>query len=173
MGSLGTFAGSVPGGAKTTERTAAGSPLGLLLLIGTRGTRSAAKVIMFAGSRAGFVGMVRHGLVEKGISGHALFVNASIAIFTRITGPGRRVRALLLLLLLFHLAPQLCQTDLLVIFGATGVIGKQLVGVLDFLELILGLVSQRFVFDLVGMAFQHEFPMGGFDFGQSGIFGDA
>ena len=80
---------------------------------------------------------------------------------------------MLLLLLLFHLAPQLRQTDLLVIFGSTGFVGKQFVGVLDFLEFILGFISQGFVFDLVGMAFEHEFPMGGFDFRQSGVFGNT
>lgn len=68
-------------------------------------------------------------------------------------------------MLVLHLAPQLGQADLLVIFGSAGGIGEQFVGLLDLLELVLGFIAQGFILDLVGMTFQHEFPMGRLDFG--------
>lgn len=68
-------------------------------------------------------------------------------------------------MLVLHLATQLGQADLLVIFGSAGGIGEQFVGLLDPLKLVLGLIAKGFVFDLVGMALQHEFPMGRLDFG--------
>lgn len=152
-----TFLGSVLGPTGIGRRGI--STLGGLLAFLAR---PPGPIVMLPGRRRGrWYGLV----VEiKGIRGHAFLVETPIAILAGLGGMG-----IGLLLLLLHLPTQFGQADLLVVFGSTRGIGQQLVGMLDALELILGVVAKGVVFDLVGMALEHEFAMGGFDLGERGI----
>jgi hypothetical protein len=60
----------------------------------------------------------------------------------------------------------------LVITSSSRVVGKEFVGLLHTLEFVLGGIALRYILDLVRVALEHSFAMGGPDLGDGGISGN-